>query len=88
MPKLVNHVGRVFYKYSFIAHLLNIIFTTGMVVLAPMLGHLPIQTYAMLAGGLSLAGILGSFISQQVEDYEEDLEEAKAKREAKKGKDV
>ena len=88
MPKLVNHVGRVFYKYSFITHLLNAVSAIGMVALAPFLGHISIQAYALLTGALALLGIAGSFISQQVDEYEEDLEEEQEKREAKRGKDV
>ena len=88
MPKLVNHVGRVFYKYSFITHLLNAISAIGMVALAPFLGSIPLHYYAMLTGALAFMGIAGSFISQQVDEYEEVLEEAQEKREAKKDKDV
>ncbi len=82
MPKLVNHVGRVFYKYSFITHLLNAISAIGMVALAPFLGHISISTYALLTGCLAILGIVGSFISQQVDEYEEDLEEAKDKEDS------
>ncbi len=88
MPKLVNHVGRVFYRYSFITHLLNAISAIGMVALAPFLGSISLQSYAILTGVLAFLGIAGSFISQQVNEYEEDLEEEQEKREAKKGKDV
>jgi len=88
MPKLVNHVGRVFYKYYFITHLLNAVSAIGMVALAPFLGSIPLQAYALLTGGLALLGIAGSFISQQVDEYEEDLEEEQEKRKAKKVKDV
>lgn len=88
MPKLVNHVGRVFYKYSFITHLLNAISAIGMVALAPFLGYISIQAYAILTGTLALLGIAGSFISQQVNEYEEDLEEEQERRKAKRAKDV
>ena len=35
MPKLVNNIGKVFHKYSFIAHILNAVSAVGMVALAP-----------------------------------------------------
>ena len=74
MPKLVNNIGRVFHKYSFIAHILNAVSAVGMVALAPYLGYFPIHTFALLTGGLALLGIAGSFIKQEIEDYEEELE--------------
>jgi hypothetical protein len=87
--KVVNNIGKVFYKYSFITHALNAISAIGMVALAPLLGYLPIQAYACLTLFLAGLGIAGSFISQQVEDYEEDLEEKQEKAKRKKrGQDV
>lgn len=84
MPRLVNKVGKVFYKYSFITHMLNAVSAVGMVALAPFLGYMTIQSYAMLTGGLACLGIIGSFISQQVDDYEEDLDKAEQVRRDKK----
>lgn len=75
MPKLVNNIGKVFHKYSFIAHLLNAISAVGMVALAPFLGYIPIHIYALVTGTLALLGIAGSFIKQEIEEYEEDLKE-------------
>ena len=75
MPKLVSNVGRVFHKYSFIAHIMNAVFGVGMVALAPFLGYIPIQAFALLTGVLAVLGIAGSFIKQEIEDYEEDLKE-------------
>jgi hypothetical protein len=59
-----------------------------MVALAPFLGSISLQSYAILTGVLAFLGIAGSFISQQVDEYEENLEEEQEKREAKKVRDV
>jgi hypothetical protein len=59
-----------------------------MVALAPFLGSIPLQYYAILTGALAFLGIAGSFISQQVNEYEEDLEEEQERRKAKRDKDV
>ena len=77
MPKLVNNIGRVFHKYSFIAHILNAVSAVGMVALAPYLGYFPIHIFALLTGGLALLGIAGSFIKQEIEDYEDELEDGR-----------
>ncbi len=77
MPKLVNNIGKVFHKYSFIAHILNAVSAVGMVALAPFLGYIPIQAFALLTGGLALLGIAGSFIKQELEDYEDELKDGK-----------
>ena len=77
MPKLVNNIGKVFHKYSFIAHILNAVSAVGMVALAPFLGYIPIQAFALLTGGLALLGIAGSFIKQEIEDYEDELKDGK-----------
>lgn len=73
MPKLVGDVGRVFHKYSFIAHIMNAVSAVGMVALAPFLGYIPLHVYASVTGVLALLGIAGSFIKQEVEDYEGDI---------------
>jgi NADH:ubiquinone oxidoreductase subunit 6 (subunit J) len=75
MPRLVDNIGKVFHKYSFIAHIMNAISAVGMVVLAPFLGYIPIQAYALAVGTLALLGVAGSFIKQEVEDYEDDLKD-------------
>lgn len=77
MPKLVNNIGKVFHKYSFIAHILNAVSAVGMVALAPFLGYIPVHAYALLTGGLAVLGIAGSFIKQEIEEYEDDLKEGK-----------
>lgn len=77
MPKLVNDVGKVFHKYSFIAHIMNAISAVGMVALAPFLGYIPLHVYASVTGFLALVGIAGSFIKQEIEEYEDDLKEGK-----------
>lgn len=77
MPKLVNNIGRVFHKYSFIAHILNAVSAGGMAFLAPFLGYFPIHAFALLTGGLALMGIAGSFIKQEIEDYEDELKDVK-----------
>lgn len=75
MPKLVNNIGKVFHKYSFIAHILNAVSAVGMVALAPFLGYIPVQAFAFITGGLALLGIAGSFIKQEIEEYEDALED-------------
>jgi len=75
MPKLVNNIGKVFHKYSFIAHILNAVSAVGMAALSPFLGYFPIHAFALLTGGLALLGMAGSFIKQEIEDYEDDLKE-------------
>lgn len=77
MPRLVDNIGKVFHKYSFIAHALNAISAVGMVALAPFLGYIPIQAYALATGTLALLGVAGSFIKQEVEDYEDDLKDGR-----------
>lgn len=77
MPKLVNDVGKVFHKYSFITHILNAVSAVGMVALAPFLSYIPLHVYASVTGVLALMGIAGSFIKQEVEEYEEDIKEGK-----------
>lgn len=77
MPKLVNNIGKVFHKYSFIAHILNAVSAVGMVALAPLLGYIPVQVFALLTGGLALLGIAGSFIKQEIEEYEDELKDGK-----------
>lgn len=79
MPKLVNNIGKVFHKYSFIAHILNAVSAVGMVALAPFLGYIPVQAFALMTGALALLGIAGSFIKQEIEEYEEDLENKSSK---------
>lgn len=79
MPKLVNNIGKVFHKYSFIAHILNAVSAVGMAALAPFLGYFHIHAFALLTGGLALLGIAGSFIKQEIEDYEEELENKSSK---------
>lgn len=74
MPKLVSNIGKVFHKYSFIAHIMNAVSAVGMVALAPFLGYIPLHVYATVTGVLALLGIVGSFIKQEVEDYEEDID--------------
>ena len=75
MPRLVDNIGKVFKKYSFITHALNAISAVGMVALAPFLGYIPIQTYAIITGVLALLGIVGSFIKQEIEEYEGELKD-------------
>lgn len=77
MPKLVNNLGKVFHKYSFIAHIMNAVSAVGMVVLAPYFGYIPVQSYALITGALALLGILGSFIKQEIEEYEDELKDGK-----------
>ncbi len=77
MPKLVNNIGKVFHKYSFIAHILNAVSAVGMVALAPFLGYIPVHAFALLTGGLALLGIAGSFIKQEIEEYEDELKDGK-----------
>lgn len=77
MPKLVNNIGKVFHKYSFIAHILNAVSAVGMVALAPFLGYIPVHAFAFITGGLALLGIAGSFIKQEIEDYEDELKDGK-----------
>ncbi len=77
MPKLVNNIGKVFHKYSFIAHILNAVSAVGMVALAPFLGYIPVQAFALMTGGLALLGIAGSFIKQEIEEYEDELKDGK-----------
>lgn len=72
MPKLVNNIGKVFRKYSFIAHALNAISAVGMVAFAPFLGYIPLNVYASVTGVLALLGVVGSFIKQEIEEYEGD----------------
>ena len=79
MPKLVNNIGRVFHKYSFIAHIMNAVSAVGMVVLAPYFGYISVQSYALITGALALLGIAGSFIKQEIEEYEEELENKSSK---------
>lgn len=79
MPKLVNNIGKVFHKYSFIAHILNAVSAVGMAALAPFLGYFPIHAFALLTGGLALLGIAGSFIKQEIEDYEDEIENKSSK---------
>lgn len=79
MPKLVNNIGKVFHKYSFIAHILNAVSAVGMVALAPYFGYISVQSYALITGGLALLGIAGSFIKQEIEEYEEELENKSSK---------
>ena len=73
MPRLVDNVGKVFHKYSFIAHALIAVSAVGMVALAPFLNYIPIQAYALIVGALALMGVAGSFIKQEVEEYKDDL---------------
>ncbi len=77
MPKLVNNLGKVFHKYSFIANALNTVSAVGVVFLTPLLGHIPIQTYAMITGFLAVSGMVGSFIKQEIEEYEDELKDGK-----------
>lgn len=81
MPRLVDNIGKVFHKYSFIAHALNAVSAVGMVALAPFLGYIPIQAYAIATGALALLGVAGSFIKQEIEEYEEDLEQESSNKE-------
>ena len=83
MPKLVDNIGRVFHKYSFITNVLNAVSAVGMVALAPFLGYIPIQAYALAVGVLALCGVAGSFIKQEVEDYEDDLIDHRVDEDAK-----
>ncbi len=79
MPKLVNNLGKVFHKYSFIAHIMNAVSAVGMVVLAPYFGYISVQSYALITGGLALLGIAGSFIKQEIEEYEDEIENKSSK---------
>lgn len=74
MPRLVDNVGKVFRKYSFIAHVLNAVSIVGMTAIAPFLGYFPLYIFISITGVLALLGIAGSFIKQEVEDYEDSLE--------------
>lgn len=87
MPKLVNNIGKVFHKYSFIAHILNAVSAVGMAALAPFLGYFPIHAFTLLTGGLALLGIAGSFIKQEIEEYEDELED-ETKLRTRGGEDV
>jgi hypothetical protein len=83
MPKLVDNIGKVFHKYSFITNVLNAVSAVGMVALAPFLGYISIQAYALATGALALLGVAGSFIKQEVEDYEDDLKDHRVDEDAK-----
>ena len=65
------------------AHALNAISAVGMVALAPFLGYISIQAYALVTGALALLGVAGSFIKQEVEDYEDDLKDHRVDEDAK-----
>lgn len=79
MPKLVNNVGKVFHKYSFIAHILNIVSVAGVTAMTPLMGHIPMYMFAIITATLSALGLIGSFIKQEADEYEEAVKEEELK---------
>ena len=60
----------VFKRYSFITHLLIAISSVGMMALVPFMDYIPVTTALAITAILSIAGLLGSFIQQRVNEKE------------------